>query len=191
MPIVAEELGDLELYGWVYSAFFLGNLLGTVLAGGALDRQPLHRPFAVGLVLFAGGLLIGGLAPSMQVLVVARFIQGLGGGAVAPTAYVAIGRVLPETPPAADVRDAATAWVVPGIIGPCLAAVVGEVAGWRGCSSGCCRCCSSPAGCRCTRSGASDAAESPRRRGTVPRTRRLAALVAAAAAGARRRSSRA
>ena len=85
-------------------AFFLGNLVGIVLAGGALDRMPLHRPFAAGLVLFGAGLLIGGLAPSMPILVLARFIQGLGGGAIGPTAYVAIGRVLPE-PPAADVRD--------------------------------------------------------------------------------------
>ena len=131
MPIVAEELGDLELYGWVYSAFFLGNLVGTVLAGTALDRQPLHRPFAVGLVLFGGGLLLGGLAPSMQVLIVARFIQGLGGGAVAPTAYVAIGRCLPEALQPRMFAMLSTAWVVPGIIGPSLAAVVGEVAGWR------------------------------------------------------------
>ena len=131
MPIVADELGNLELYGWVYSAFFLGNLIGTVLAGTALDRQPLHRPFAVGLVLFAGGLLIGGLAPTMQVLIVARFIQGLGGGAVAPTAYVAIGRCLPEALQPRMFAMLSTAWVVPGIIGPSLAAVVGTVAGWR------------------------------------------------------------
>ena len=131
MPIVADELGNLELYGWVYSAFFLGNLIGTVVAGGALDRQPLHRPFAVGLALLAGGLLIGGLAPSMQVLIAARFLQGLGGGAVAPTAYVAIGRVLPQQLQPRMFAMLSTAWVVPGIIGPSLAAVVGEVAGWR------------------------------------------------------------
>ena len=41
MPIVAAELGDLALYGWVYTAFFLGSLLGIVLAGGVLDRMPL------------------------------------------------------------------------------------------------------------------------------------------------------
>ncbi|HET7830228.1 MAG TPA: hypothetical protein VFL03_11770, partial [Candidatus Limnocylindrales bacterium] len=52
MPIVTSELGNQELYGWVYTAFFLGNLLGIVLSGGALDRMPLHRPFAAGLVLF-------------------------------------------------------------------------------------------------------------------------------------------
>ena len=56
LPLVGEELGQMELYGWVYSAFFLGNLLGVVVAGGALDRVPLWRPFAIGLVLFAVGL---------------------------------------------------------------------------------------------------------------------------------------
>ena len=131
MPIVAAELGDLQLYGWVYTAFFLGNLLGIVLAGGALDRQPLHRPFMAGLFLFGAGLLIGGLAPSMPVLVAARFIQGLGGGAVAPTAYVAIGRCLPSQLQPRMFAMMSTAWVVPGIIGPSIAAVVGEVASWR------------------------------------------------------------
>jgi MFS family permease len=131
MPIVADELGNRELYGWVYTAFFLGNLLGVVLAGGALDRMPLHRPFAAGLVLFGAGLLIGGLAPSMPILVLARFIQGLGGGAVGPTAYVAIGRVLPENLQPRMFAMLSTAWVVPGIIGPSIAAVVGELFGWR------------------------------------------------------------
>ncbi len=131
MPIVAEELGDLALYGWVYSAFFLGNLVGIVIAGGALDRMPLHRPFAAGLALFALGLLGGGLAPSMPVLVLARFVQGLGGGAVAPTAYTAIGRCLPERLQPRMFAMLSTAWVVPGIIGPTLAAVVGELTSWR------------------------------------------------------------
>ena len=57
LPLVGEELGQLELYGWVYSAFFLGNLLGVVVAGGALDRVALWKPFAIGLVLFGVGLL--------------------------------------------------------------------------------------------------------------------------------------
>jgi len=131
MPIVARELGDQELYGWVYSAFYLGNLVGIVIAGGALDRMPLRRPFAVGLALFGLGLLVGGLTPSMPVLIAARFVQGLGGGALAPTAYVAIGRCLPERlqPPMFALMSAA--WVVPGLIGPSIAALVGQVASWR------------------------------------------------------------
>jgi MFS family permease len=131
MPIVTSELGNQGLYGWVYTAFFLGNLLGIVLSGGALDRMPLHRPFAAGLVLFGAGLLIGGLAPSMPILVLARFIQGLGGGAVAPTAYVAIGRVLPQSLQPRMFAMLSTAWVVPGIIGPSIAAFIGEFLSWR------------------------------------------------------------
>ena len=78
MPLVADELGGIELYGWVFSAFFLGSLIGIVVVGGAIDRAGSALPFALGLGLFAMGLLIGGLAPSMPVLVAARFVQGLG-----------------------------------------------------------------------------------------------------------------
>jgi MFS family permease len=131
LPMVLDELGDLPLYGWVYTAFFLGSLIGIVVSGGALDRQPLHRPFAIGVGLFAIGLVVGGLAPSMLVLVLARFVQGLGGGAVGPTAYVAIGRCMPDRLQSRMFALLSTAWVLPGVIGPSLAAVVGELAGWR------------------------------------------------------------
>ena len=96
MPIAARELGGIELYGWVFSAFFLGSLIGIVVVGGAIDRGGLALPFAIGLGLFAIGLLAGGLAPAMLVLVIARFVQGLGAGTIQPIAYVAIGRTLPE-----------------------------------------------------------------------------------------------
>src|SRR6188472_3431896 len=66
LPIVAEELNGKELYGWVFSAFFLGSLIGIAVVGGTVDRGALGRPFALGLALFGIGLLIGGLAPSME-----------------------------------------------------------------------------------------------------------------------------
>ncbi len=131
MPTVAQELGDLALYGWVYSAFFLGSLIGIVVSGGLLDRWPLHRPFTAGLGLFALGLLIGGGAQSMPMLVVARFIQGLGGGSVPPTAYVAVGRLLPERLQPRMFALMSAAWVVPGIVGPSIAALIGATVGWR------------------------------------------------------------
>ena len=131
LPIVASELGDLPLYGWVYTAFYLGHLVGIVLAGGVLDRMPLRRPFAVGLGLFGIGLLAGGLAPSMPILIVARFVQGLGGGTLSPTAYVVIGRRLPDRLQAPMFALMSAAWVAPGIIGPSIAAFVGAVTSWR------------------------------------------------------------
>ena len=131
MPIVARELGGLELYGWVFSAFFLGSLIGIVVVGGAIDRGGLAIPFAAGLGLFAIGLLGGGLAPSMPVLVAARFLQGLGAGTIQPIAYVAIGRTLPDSLRPRMFATLSTAWILPGVIGPAIAGTVGEAFGWR------------------------------------------------------------
>lgn len=131
MPLVAQDLGGLELYGWVFSAFFLASIVGIVVIGGLLDRSGLVRPMAVSLLLFGIGLLMGGLAPAMPVLVVARFIQGLGAGAVGPTVYVAIGRSMPERLRPRMFAIMSTAWVLPGVIGPAVAGVIGETVGWR------------------------------------------------------------
>jgi MFS family permease len=131
MPIVARELGGIELYGWVFSVFFLGDLVGIVIFGGLIDRRGLVRPLAIGLGLFALGLLIGGLAPSMPVLVGARLLQGFGAGGIAPVAYVAIGRALPATLRPRMFAVLSTAWVVPGIIGPAISGLVAQHASWR------------------------------------------------------------
>ena len=125
MPIVAKDLGGLDLYGWVFSAFFLGSLLGIVVAGIMIDRGGLTRPFLTGVGLFSLGLLIGGLAPTMGVLVAARAIQGLGAGAIPAVAYVSIGRALPERPrPRSSQRSRRP--VIPGVIGPSVARHVAE-----------------------------------------------------------------
>ncbi len=131
MPIVARELGDIELYGWVFTAFMLGSLIGIVVIGGLIDRRGLGIPFIAGIGLFTIGLVVGGLAPNMQVLVLARFVQGLGAGAIPPIAYVAIGRSLPERLRPQMFATLSTAWVLPGVIGPAIAGVVGETIGWR------------------------------------------------------------
>src|SRR5438128_1893750 len=60
MPVISDDLGGIALYGWVFSAFFLGNIVGIVTAGRSADRVGPGRPFVVGLVLFGGGLLAGG-----------------------------------------------------------------------------------------------------------------------------------
>jgi MFS family permease len=131
MPVVSDDLGGLGLYGWVFSGFFLGSLLGIVVAGQDADRHGPARPFATGLALFSVGLLAGGLAPSMPVLVAARCLQGIGAGAIPSVAYVSVGRAYPP-----DLRPRvfaifSTAWVVPGIIGPAVSGTVADHVGWR------------------------------------------------------------
>ncbi len=131
MPIVAAELGGLELYGWVFSAFLLASLVGIAVVGGLVDRLGLIVPFVAGLALFGVGLVICGLAPSMPILVLGRFVQGFGAGAMPPIAYVAIGRSMPDRLRPQMFALLATAWVLPGIFGPVLAAAVATQLHWR------------------------------------------------------------
>ena len=131
LPDIEDDLGGIAWYGWVTTAFFLGTMIGIVYAGDQADRRGAGRPYLGGLVLFAVGLLIGGLAPSMPVLVVGRFVQGFGAGVVPAIGYVAIGRAF-----AVDARPRmfailSTAWVVPGLVGPVLAERVAGSVGWR------------------------------------------------------------
>ena len=131
LPVVSRHLGDLRLYGWVFSAFMLSSLIGIVLAGTLADRVPLGRPMLAGLALFALGLVIGGTAPDMLVLVAGRAVQGLGAGVVPAVAYVAISRGYPEGCRPRMFAVLSTAWVIPGLIGPAVAALVATAVGWR------------------------------------------------------------
>jgi MFS family permease len=131
MPIVARELGGLELYGLVFTAFLVGSLVGIVVSGDLIDRRGVVLPFVLGLSLFAIGLVFAGAAVSMPMLIAARLIQGLGGGAIPPIAYVAIGRSLPEDLRPRMFATLSTAWILPGLLGPGVAGFIAEAFDWR------------------------------------------------------------
>ena len=131
MPVVARDLHGLSLYGFVFSAFMLGTVVGIVAAGREADRRGPAVPYVAGLVLFAAGLTVAGLAPTMAVLVAGRALQGLGAGAIPAVAYVAIGRSLPDKLRAKMMAILSTAWVLPGLAGPAVSAEVAQLFGWR------------------------------------------------------------
>ena len=132
MPVVADDLGGLGLYGWVFSGFFLGNLFGIVMAGRSADVRGTAFPFAVGLGLFSLGLLVGGLAPSMSVLVAARVAQGVGAGAIPAVAYASVGRAYPALLRPRVFAVFSTAWIIPGLVGPAASSAIAEAVSWRG-----------------------------------------------------------
>jgi MFS family permease len=131
LPAIKDDLDGIHLYGWATSAFQLGVMVGIVVAGGQADRRGPVPPFLAGVALFAAGLVVGGLAPTMLVLVVARGLQGLGAGAVPAVAYAVIGRSFPEALRPRVFAVLSTAWVVPGLVGPAVSALVAERFGWR------------------------------------------------------------
>jgi MFS family permease len=131
LPAVVDDLGGLHLYGWAFSGFLLTQLVGVVIAGLIADSRGPGLPFAVSVLLFASGLVVGGLAPSMPVLIAGRALQGLGGGAITALAYVAIGRGYSESAKPRMLALLSTAWIVPGLVGPGVAGVMAESLGWR------------------------------------------------------------
>src|SRR5260370_42163110 len=48
MPLVARDLGGVRLYGWVFSGFMLGSVIGIVAAGREADRRGRGAPSGVG-----------------------------------------------------------------------------------------------------------------------------------------------
>jgi MFS family permease len=131
MPATAAELGGMSLYGWAFSAFMLANLFGASVAGPAIDRAGATLPFTVGGALFLGGLLLAGFAPSMPVLIAGRAVQGLGAGFISAITYAVIGRGYPTELRPQMLAMTATAWVVPGLVGPALAGLIASASSWR------------------------------------------------------------
>lgn len=131
MPAVSDELQGLSLYGWVFSAFMLGTLVGIVAAGEQSDRTGPRLPFLGGLGLFAIGMLGAGFATSMPMLIAFRLIQGLGGGALFSSFYVALGMGYPPEERSRVLAMLSSAWVIPALVGPSLAGWVTDQWGWR------------------------------------------------------------
>lgn len=131
LPTTTAELGGLTWYGWTFSAFMLANLVGITVGGNETDRSGPARPFIAGTILFAGGLVVSGFAPSMPVIVAGRTSQGFGGGLLSAVAYASIARAYAVDLQPRMLATLSSAWVVPGLVGPGLASVVAEHAGWR------------------------------------------------------------
>jgi predicted MFS family arabinose efflux permease len=131
MPAVASEFDGLGVYAWAFNAYVAASLVGMVVAGTWCDRRGPKRAMWTGLFVFSAGAVAAGLAPGMTALIVARGVQGLGGGALIVAAYVLIARAYPEDLRPKAFSLMAAAWVVPALIGPLIAGWLAETLTWR------------------------------------------------------------
>ncbi|MCC2322022.1 MFS transporter [Cellulomonas xiejunii] len=131
MPQVADVLDGRTLYAFAFAGPLATGVVGMVVAGAWSDRRGPAAPFAAGVALFVVGLLVAGSAAHMPVLVVGRLAQGLGGGVVNVTLLVAVARAYPPVLHPRVFAWFSTAWVLPSVVGPSLAGLVADVAGWR------------------------------------------------------------
>lgn len=131
MPVVSADLGGERLYALAFAGPLATGVIGMVAAGNWSDRRGPRAPLYTAVAAFVAGLLIAGLAPGMEVLVVGRFVQGLGSGAMMVALYVVVARVYAQERHPAIFAAFAAAWVVPSLIGPTVAAVVTDLWSWH------------------------------------------------------------
>jgi MFS family permease len=131
MPSITKDLHGENLYGAAFSAYMLANIVSIVVSGNLADRHGPARGCLVALATFATGLALAAAAPAMWVVVVARALQGFGGGGLGATAYVGIARGFPAQDHARLFSLLSTAWVVPGLLAPAVAGWLSETFSWR------------------------------------------------------------
>ncbi|MFF0265863.1 MFS transporter [Kribbella sp. NPDC004536] len=131
MPTVAQALDGLSLYALAFGGPLASGVVAMVVSGTWSDLKGPTRPLWHGTAWFLAGLLIAGFAPSMEVLVVGRIIQGFGSGLLTVALYVIVGHLYPARLRPRIFAAFATGWVVPSLVGPAIAGLIVEHASWR------------------------------------------------------------
>ena len=106
-------------------------MIGMVAVGAWSDRSGPVWPLTVSVGLFVAGLVVSGVAPTMDVLVIGRLVQGLGSGGQTVALYVVVARVYPPGLHGRVFAAFSAAWVIPSLVGPFLAGAVTEYLHWR------------------------------------------------------------
>ena len=129
---IGEDLdASLAQLQWITNGYLL-SLASLILLGGSLgDRFGRRRVFVIGTIWFAGASLLCGLAPTPEVLIVARILQGVGAALLTPGSLSMIQGVFHH-----DDRPAAIgAWSglgsIAAAIGPFVGGILVEFASWR------------------------------------------------------------
>lgn len=131
MPVAVRDLNAIQLYAWAFSTFVMGMVMSIVIAGRVTDNHGPAKPMIAGFSLFMVGLATAMLAPNIYVLIVARLIQGIGGGALNLTLFVLVAQLFDERQRSQLMALLAFLWVLPAFLGPPLAAWIAEHQGWR------------------------------------------------------------
>ncbi len=131
MPDIVSDLGGFSLYGWVFSAYLLMNSV-TVLIYGKLSDLLGRKPIiSIGIILFLIGSTLCGFAQSMGQLILYRFIQGIGAGAVMPIANTIIGDIYTKEERAKVQGYLSSVWGISAIVGPAVGGILVEYVSWH------------------------------------------------------------
>lgn len=130
MPKIVGELGDFSLYSWVFSSYLLMQAVTTLIFGKLADLFGRKPVFISGISIFLIGSFLCGLSTSMTMLIIFRFIQGIGAGAVQPISTTIVGDMYTVEERAKVQGYMSSVWGISAIAGPLLGGLIVQYIHW-------------------------------------------------------------
>lgn len=132
MPSVVGDIGGLDFYAWNTTIFVIASIIGSVYAAKLLQHTGPRLAYVIAAAIFTVGALGCAMAPSMPIMLIARFVQGLGGGFLFSLAYAMIRVVFPQSLWPRAIALISGMWGVATLVGPAVGGTFAELGIWRG-----------------------------------------------------------
>lgn len=130
-PTIISDLGGLNLYAWVFSAYILAQTVAMPIFGKLSDLYGRRRFFVLGLIIFMGGSIASGAAQNIDWLIVSRAVQGVGGGAFFPIALGIAGVTFPPAQRGRITGIFSSVFGIASVLGPSVGTYIVDVVNWR------------------------------------------------------------
>ena len=130
LPTIGRQFHDVSSLSWVITAYLLASTAVAPVFGTLSDIYGRRAMIITALSLFIAGSILCALAPNMTVLILARGLQGLGGGGIMPIVQTVISDVVTPRERGQYQAYFSGVWMAAGIGGPILGGVFAEHLHW-------------------------------------------------------------
>ncbi len=131
LPRITSELGGLDKLSWVVTAYLLTSTAATPLWGKISDLLGRRPVYQAAIVVFLIGSVICAMAPNIEVMILGRAIQGLGGGGLMSLALAVIGDIIPPRERGKYQGFFGAVFGVSSVAGPLLGGLFTDHLGWQ------------------------------------------------------------
>lgn len=131
MPTIIGDLGGLNHYAWVFTAYMMSATVTVPIYGKLADLYGRKPVLQVGIALFLTGSLLAALSRNMFQLILCRAIQGIGAGAIQPMGLTITGDIFKIEERARVTAIFGTVWGVAGVLGPMIGGLIVKMLGWH------------------------------------------------------------